>query len=909
MKCNARRAWVRQAAVRWFEELEERRLLAVPVLESIGTQNVPAGKSVIVPLRASDADGDPLTYSFQSNSGNFTVQQHTGNDYVQMDVQNYGTMTFQLFNDLTPKTVAIFEGLVQAGFYNGLTFDFSGQTNDGNGNNYGRIQGGDQGHSTTGQPPFQFDDEFNAGAIFSGDGQLAMAKPIQFFQGGGSIVTRDSNGTQFFVTQGQPRGLDFANAIFGQLVRGFDVRDAILAAPHDNTGKPTTPITITDARIIQDTQDAVITINADAAGSGDITVTVDDGHGGQAQKTIHVIAATDTFNDKGFLHIDNILDTATPDNQPVSFTLSATDIGFNPGAVFLGAPPSGWGVDATGNVVTVTPPSGAQGSTSVFLEYNSSPGSLRFDGQNVWVWAGTHPLSNVQATAFNASAGVSSQYQVATFHDTNPSSQSADFIARIVWGDGTVSMGTVSGSGGDYAVSGTHQYSNAGNYPVRVMIGRSSNPGTSAIDMPTMAKPTVTVSVAPPALTVNAGGSAIIQEGSTFSGSGSFEANGGSSWAATVDYGDGSGVQPLTLNADKTFSLSHQYVDNGTFNITIDIEDNLNNSAEGTRQITVNSVAPSPAVTGAGTGVRGVPQKLGLSATDPSPADSNAGIRYVINWGDKTAAQTTGAGVSSASHTYAANGKYTITIRAKDKDGKQSGAITKKVTIKTATLINDPFGGGKKALLVGGTKASNKILIKAGKSGSVTGTIDGASIGSFKPTGWIIVYGGAGNDTITIDSHLKRSAELHGGSGKDNLTGGAANDILLGEASNDVLTGGGGRDLLIGGDGADKLNGASGDDMLVAGSTQFDSDESALAALMSEWSRTDAVYADRVSHITGQSQGNNGTTVLSAATVSSDNFADVLTGSKNSDLFFANRDSKPMDKITDQGGGESQIEI
>jgi hypothetical protein len=30
-------------------------------------------------------------------------------------------------------------------------------------------------------------------------------------------------------------------------------------------------------------------------------------------------------------------------------------------------------------------------------------------------------------------------------------------------------------------------------------------------------------------------------------------------WTATVDYGDGSGIQPLTLNEDKTFTLSHEY--------------------------------------------------------------------------------------------------------------------------------------------------------------------------------------------------------------------------------------------------------------------------------------------------------------------------------------------------------------
>ena len=39
---------------------------------------------------------------------------------------------------------------------------------------------------------------------------------------------------------------------------------------------------------------------------------------------------------------------------------------------------------------------------------------------------------------------------------------------------------------------------------------------------------------------------------------GTFTDPGADVWAATVDYGDGAGTQPLDLNPDKSFSLNHE---------------------------------------------------------------------------------------------------------------------------------------------------------------------------------------------------------------------------------------------------------------------------------------------------------------------------------------------------------------
>ena len=66
----------------------------------------------------------------------------------------------------------------------------------------------------------------------------------------------------------------------------------------------------------------------------------------------------------------------------------------------------------------------------------------------------------------------------------------------------------------------------------------------------------------------------IMDEGGTFTRNGSFVDPGTDTWSATVDYGDGSGVQPLTLSG-KTFTLSHVYADDdgGLFTVTVTVND------------------------------------------------------------------------------------------------------------------------------------------------------------------------------------------------------------------------------------------------------------------------------------------------------------------------------------------------
>src|SRR5262249_4440104 len=92
----------------------------------------------------------------------------------------------------------------------------------------------------------------------------------------------------------------------------------------------------------------------------------------------------------------------------------------------------------------------------------------------------------------------------------------------------------------------------------RTIALRVSGPGGSDIDTGT-----VTINNVDP--TVNAGTDATISAGGTFQSSGSFTDPGpNDGWTGTVDYGDGNGAVPLTLNTNnKTFALQHLYASAG----------------------------------------------------------------------------------------------------------------------------------------------------------------------------------------------------------------------------------------------------------------------------------------------------------------------------------------------------------
>jgi cyclophilin family peptidyl-prolyl cis-trans isomerase len=78
------------------------------------------------------------------------------------------------------------------------------------------IQGGDPTASGQGGPGYRFPDEFASGLRHDVPGVLSMANSGP-----------DTNGSQFFITLGEARYLDFVHSIFGRVLRGAENLNAI----------------------------------------------------------------------------------------------------------------------------------------------------------------------------------------------------------------------------------------------------------------------------------------------------------------------------------------------------------------------------------------------------------------------------------------------------------------------------------------------------------------------------------------------------------------------------------------------------------------------------------------------------------------------------------------------------------
>ena len=189
---------------------------AAPVIDPIPNASIPAGRSLTIPITASSSNpaSTGLTFTVTSSTNRITVEVHTNNPFWKMTVvqaapsnapgafqtpfrggvatvTNLGDLTFILLKDRAPRTVDAISGFTFSGFYDANTI-------------FHRvapgfvIQGGDPNTNGTGGPVFRYENNFHPREIFSGNGQLAMANS-----------GKDTDGSQFFVTAGPQRFLDF----------------------------------------------------------------------------------------------------------------------------------------------------------------------------------------------------------------------------------------------------------------------------------------------------------------------------------------------------------------------------------------------------------------------------------------------------------------------------------------------------------------------------------------------------------------------------------------------------------------------------------------------------------------------------------------------------------------------------
>ena len=413
-----------------IEPLEGRSLLTAS-LAPIPSVTVEATAGYQVPLSGdSTGNTDPQTYSVTTDSptGGVTASVASGEFWTigvshtssgAGDPSFSGTLTFQLFQDLTPNSVTQIENLItgkvpfndlttaaQAAIYPGGSGstgqDYYTATNGGN--KFTRVQNdfpdvnsyvlqagalvpplGGQVYLTT------YANETSPQLVFNGTDQLALAN-------GGGTATNDA---QFFITTGSPAmDLNGGYTIFGQLVAGANILadmtqvtgTAIPTTPTNPLGnEPTNPITITSSTLSTTSPDGVIHINATGATANTVTnVTVtatDTVTNTQTSQTFPVITIPSQSGNEPTSTAPKLNPVTTPistaEGTPVSFQLTST----NPsnatlsyiadgslsagttttGPSFVAAVTNGSATVTSGGMVTVTPNAGYTGPINVLV--------------------------------------------------------------------------------------------------------------------------------------------------------------------------------------------------------------------------------------------------------------------------------------------------------------------------------------------------------------------------------------------------------------------------------------------------------------------------------------------------------------------------------------------------------------
>lgn len=146
----------------------------------------------------------------------------TDKNYTATLETSRGKIVCELYPKNAPKAVNNFVFLAREGFYDGTTFhrviaDFM-------------IQGGDPQGTGRGGPGYRFEDEFEQDWKRHQVGSLSMAN-----------AGPNTNGSQFFITHIKTDWLDGKHVVFGQVLEGQDVVNAV------KQGDQLTKVTVTEA--------------------------------------------------------------------------------------------------------------------------------------------------------------------------------------------------------------------------------------------------------------------------------------------------------------------------------------------------------------------------------------------------------------------------------------------------------------------------------------------------------------------------------------------------------------------------------------------------------------------------------------------------------------------------------------
>lgn len=356
----------RETGVLTLQQLSDRSGVAIPTsedptFEPIGNQTALIGSPLHVAVDAYDPNGGALTVTVSvADSNLLEASVISGNRSIRVDMSTYGDMVFELFEQRAPTAAGRVIELAEDGFYDDIIFhrvidDFV-------------IQAGDPtGTGTSGSTLGNFDDDFHPELQHNRSGVLSFAKSSD-----------DTNNSQFFITEVPTRFLDYNHSVFGQLIEGEDVRDAISEHAVNGADRPTTDISINSIEVFTDIENSLVMLKptGNGVGSTNVTITVSDTDGNTHSETFQVDVNSDSQNSQPFLNAVTVPDKF-PLNTPATLQLSSTDIEGDAvtysAVVVSGSSNATASVDQNG-LLTVTPSSGFSGQVDVQTTVRPGPG-------------------------------------------------------------------------------------------------------------------------------------------------------------------------------------------------------------------------------------------------------------------------------------------------------------------------------------------------------------------------------------------------------------------------------------------------------------------------------------------------------------------------------------------------------
>ena len=390
-------------------------------------------------------------------------------------------------------------------------------------------------------------------------------------------------------------------------------------------------------------------------GTYTITVTGIDDAGAHSQTwhlTVENVTPQVSISGSGAAEEGSLYEVTISLSDPGDDAIVAWSLDWGDGTVQVGGP-----APANGSV-TLTHTYADDGTYTVVFAFADEDGAYEF--------AHEVSVANVSPTLVLAGSGTAIEGGAYTLNlsATDPGD---DLIGGWVidWGDGTVEEG--------FAGDNVHVYADDGEYQVFVI--------ATDEDGETSAGTTVVVANVAPSITadaadrINEGDEHVVMLSAIDPGL-------ADTIVWTIDWGDGEQSEAEGLDA----TVSHVYADDGQYTITITASDGVD-QVQTTLDLAVAPVEPTLLVDGGDLVGEGEEYLILLGAEDAG-ADLITG--WVIDWGDGTVDELEGP-AEWASHVYADDGEYEITVTAIDEDGEYQA--TRVVTVENVApeaLVDGP---------------------------------------------------------------------------------------------------------------------------------------------------------------------------------------------------------------------------